>query len=261
MDVKQAVKGAPTWLKIAVVAVGAIVAAPLAVMAVKGLIGIAIAIVVAGIIIFGAPPLLDFLATMSLKAFKANAWGNPIEKLERIYKERVEALAVFKKKLEEFSGAIETFRSQVRTFSVKYPQRAPEFKKRLEQMETLKQVRLQKYQQARKNIEQFSNVIDEARAVYEMALAAQTVTKAAGFEEDPMNEIMQKTALGSVESAMNTAIGELEMAMADEAEGHVIDIEGEVVPQKAAPQLTQQRPVVLPAPSVSSISVKERIKR
>jgi hypothetical protein len=254
--IKDAVKGAPTWLKLTVVAIGAIIAAPLAMLAIKGLIGVIFAIVLAGIVIFGAPPLLDWFATLSLKASKAVAWANPIEKLERIYKERVDALAMFRKKIEEFAGAVDTFRGQVRVFSQKYPKRAAEFEKRLHQMEQLKDVRMEKYRQAKTNIQQFSAVIDEARAVYEMALAAQAVTKAAGFEDDPMNEIMQKTALGSVESAMNTAIGELEMALADEV-STTIDIEGEEV-QRATPlQLVHEEPARLPA----HVTSKEHINR
>src|SRR5258708_7671784 len=85
------------------------IATPIIYLAVKGLIGIAIAGILALIIVNGAPVLGNKFANWKIKAIKAEAAANPIETLQNIRIEKQESLNKGYDALKQLSTAVRNF--------------------------------------------------------------------------------------------------------------------------------------------------------
>jgi len=206
-----------TKFKVGLAILAAAIVAPVVWLAVGGLIGLAVAGVLALTIVNAAPVLSMKLANWRLKAIKAEAYKNPVETLQMALKEKLEKLEQFRLKIVEFSTSVKSYRSKVQAFSEKWPDKASVFQEQLRNMEALLEKRKNAYQVAVKESQSFELKIQEADAMWQMAMAAQDMNEAANLTgDDLMEKIKVDTSLNSVQDAMNRAFTDLEMMILDE---------------------------------------------
>jgi hypothetical protein len=206
-----------TGLKWAIGIVGAAIAAPVILLAVKGIIGLAIAGVVGLVAINLGPWLANELANWKLKGLKWSSKKNPVETLQRVHLERTEAANEFRMKIGEFSGKVEQFRGKTEQFKTQYPAEAPKFEAQLRSMQQLLVVRENRYRDVVAQLGLFQAEIQKASAIWEMAQASAALTKAAGMTpDDPYEKIKAETAVDSIQESLARSMSDLRLALLDE---------------------------------------------
>jgi len=205
------------YAKYGLVAVVGLIVAPVIYLAIKGLVGLAIAAIIAVTVINAAPVIAMKFANWKLKGIKAEATANPIETLENVYTEKCAALDRFGNQISDFSAHVKQFQTQVETFEKQYPQDASNFREKLANMEALLAVRRDRFRQAKATLQRFEGEIARADAVWQMSQSAQALSKAAGMgTDDPYEKIKANTAIEAVERSMNVAMAELETTLLEE---------------------------------------------
>lgn len=225
----------------------AVVISPVIFMAVSGIVGLSLAVVVGLALVNGAPVVAMKLANWKLKGIKHEASVNPVETLQNGYREQDAALVRFARSITEFRMEVANFAGQIEVFASQFPQDAEKFRNQLATMNRLLKVREARYQAARDELIKFAGEIKRAEAIWKMGQAAQRLNKAAGFSDDDfLARIKTETALDSVQSSMNKAFAELETSLLDEAPLQV-----------ALPELGVSRPDVL---DLTRVQVAERVR-
>jgi phage shock protein A len=191
--------------------------APFIFIAIKGLIGLAIAAAVSFILIQFTPYFAAVIANWRLKAIKYEASKNPIETLQNNYNDRIRALGQFRQCILDFAAEIQTFADKLSGFKKTYPDEAPKFDEQYSQMKQLLEIRKQKYIEARASLALYDKEIQKAKAIWDMAQAAAKMNKASGVDTDGfLAKIQVETALDSVQKSLNTAFADLEVSLMDE---------------------------------------------
>jgi hypothetical protein len=197
--------------------VAGFVVAPFVFIAIKGLIGLALAAVVGWGIVFFTPVVAAMMANWRLKALKAEAARNPVETLQNDYAKRQTALAEFRQAIVTFSGEVKNFADKLVDFVKQYPAEAAKFKEQLSKMKQLLALRQKKYTQAQESLVAYELEIQKAGAIWEMGCAAAKMNEAAGMTEDDfLAKIQTETALNSIQTNLNEAFADLEISLLDE---------------------------------------------
>lgn len=195
--------------------VGAVVISPFVFLAVKGLIGLGLAIGVGLAIINFAPVVSMKFANWKVKAIVGEAMINPIETLTNLLIEKRRAFETFKENVTQAGTAAKNFATKVDGFKKKFPSRAPEFEAQLAAMNELVKRKLQALRDAEHSLNEGDTKLDEMKAYWEMSQAAQAANKAAGMDTGDLYEKLKAdTAVDAVYSSMNRAFAELETAAA-----------------------------------------------
>jgi hypothetical protein len=205
-----------TVVKIGAMGVIGFLVAPFVFIAIKGLIGALIAIVISLIAINLAPWAGTKLANWRLKALKYEASQNPIETLENQYKDRENALVQIRENIKEFHAVVQALFDVIQEHNQNYPDRPSPFQEKYEKLRALLELRKQKYKQAQQNLKSFAGLIDEKRSDWKVAQAAAKASKLANVGEDFQSKLMADTALGSIQDSLNIAFSELEVSLLDE---------------------------------------------
>lgn len=188
--------------------------APFIFIAIKGLIGLTIAAVVGLLLVnVGVPWFAVKIANWRLKALKYEASLNPIETLENQYDARANALNAILQNLKEFYAVVEELAQQIKEHNERYPDRPSQFQDKYLKMKALYVLRSQKYKQAKKNLSQFWDMIDEKRSDWKVAQSAAKAMKIANIGEDFQSKLMQDAALSSIQDGLNMAFSELEVSL------------------------------------------------
>jgi hypothetical protein len=209
------------WVKVGLGLVGAVVISPFVFLAVKGLIGLGLALLVGAAIINLAPVVGMKFANWKLQGIKDEAAANPIETLQHVFLEKQSALGKFEDAITEFSTKVKNLADKVETLRKQYPTEAAKFEGHLQKMSDVLEARKRKYKAVKKAMLDFAEEIKKAQVVWEVSQAAQEVTNAAGMStDDPYELIKAQTAVESVQNSLNQAISELETdLMNEDAEG------------------------------------------
>ncbi len=191
--------------------------APFIFIAIKGIIGLAVAAAIAlfGVNVF-APWFGSKIANWRLKAIKHEASLNPIETLENKYAEKQNALLEMRENLKEFMSAVQTLYSEIQEHNRNFPNRPSSFQDKYLKMKDLLDLRGKKYKDAQRNLERFADVIEEKRSDWKVAQAAAKANKLANVGEDFMSKLQTDTALTAVQDSLNIAFSELEVSLLDE---------------------------------------------
>ncbi len=206
-----------TLVKIGAALLVGFLVAPFIFVAIKGLIGLAVAALIGTACIFFTPWVAAMFANWRLKAIKHEASKNPIETLQNDYQSRVEALQAFRESIRSFAGEVTSFKGKAEEFKEKYPKEAARFDEQLQKMVSLLNLRKNKYEEAKSNIALYAGEIDKAKAIWEMSQAAAAMNKAAGMNADEFfAKIQVETALDSVQKSLSTAFSDLEISLLDE---------------------------------------------
>lgn len=231
MNFLQRLNKAPAWAKVVGVVVFGFILAPMAIVALKGMLALAVAIAIAVVGIFGFPVLVEAGKITKTKTMKGLWASNPIETLQIQYTEKVEKLSESQEALKVFIGKVNSFHSRLTAYKQQFPKNTEKHKLYQEQYTKffdLQQLKESKYKNAMKAVENFGQTVQEAEAEWDMAKAAQDVNLASDFNNDPMELLKARTALTSVQDAMNTSFAELDIALLEEPkfeqESNVIDI-------------------------------------
>lgn len=191
--------------------------APFIFIAIKGLVGLAIAGTMGIGMYYLSFPISAALANWRLKLIKAEAARNPVETLQNDYQKRQSALNSFKESIRNFTAEVQTFADKLSMFTKQYPAEAPKYRDQLSKMNQLLQLREAKFKQAQKNLADYEMEIQKAGAIWEMGCAAAKMNKAAGMTEDDFfAKIQVETALDSVQKNLNMAFADLEVSLLDE---------------------------------------------
>lgn len=203
------------YAKWGIALLGAVIISPIIFMAIKGLVGLAIAFVVGTVIVNAAPVIAMKLANLKIKGIVHEAEVNPIETLTNLLIEKRRAYATFKENVIQASTAAKDFGVKVQQFSQRWPNRADEFKQQLQNMNELVHRKQLALNDAKNSLEEADAKLDEMKAYWEMSQSAQAANKAAGMDTGDIYEAMKaKVSMDAVTSSMNKAFAELEVAAA-----------------------------------------------
>lgn len=225
MNIEEKQKRIEKLVKLAVLAVTGFFVAPFIFIAIKGLIGLFLAGVVAVAAVNLAPWVGFKFANWRLRAIKAEAAARPIETLQNIQAEKEAAIKAYAASILKFKAEVIGFAGKLVEFKKRFPDEAKKFDDQYSAMQSLLELRQKKYGEARDALDRFGLEIEKARAVWEMTQAATVMTEAGGESGEVfMRKIKEQTAIDSVQNSLNSAIAGLDMAMIEEG-GRVKQIE------------------------------------
>lgn len=233
-----------TGVKWALGLLAAAVISPVIFLAVKGLVGLGLALL-AGLAIVNLAPVLSMkFANWKLKALKHEAGRNPIETLQNQQAEKERDLKAEAEKISQFDAAVETFRAQLMAEAQAQPEAAATGVPTLRQMERLLAFRRLKYKRAAEDIRARRKKVELAQSRYRVALLAQEVTKAAGETEGTvLDKILEDIAFNAVDETVNLSMASLRTAiMVEEIPMDDIDLK----------QIDLKTPLMLEAPTVTT---------
>lgn len=252
-EVEQKKQKFSGWIKIAALAVAGFVVAPFIMLAIGGLLGLAVAAAVGFTMVQLAPwfalkvanwkyRLIDAEKVAHVKAVVGAATENPIETLTNL-------LIAKKKAFKEFEAAVTTavtarsnFKTKVEKFKQRYPARAPEFEAQLARMTDLVERKKKALAEAQQSLSDGDMKLEEMKAYYEMSKDAIEANRAAGMDTgDAFEKLKADTACDAVFESMNMAFAQLEVAAA-------LDVDEDDKPAQAMAQLGHSEPVVLEVP-------------
>ena len=198
---------------------GAVLVAPVAYLAIKGMVGIAIAGVLGLACVHFAPWAGMKLANLGLSARKHEARANPIETMQMQAIAARKRLAQARTELTAFATEVRNFADEVRTLERSgHPEDAEQFQQQLAGMNRLLEQKTASLAKADKEADAFEIGIKRAQSKWKVAQSAIRINKLAGAkQDDAINEILQAESLGAVQSAMNQALAEMDMAIAQQA--------------------------------------------
>lgn len=208
----------------------AAVIAPIALLALKGILGLAAAATIGIVGINLAPVIATKLSNWKYRALAAEeiehieklsnaAAANPIETLMQQSLEKREASDQFKTAITMFRTEVTNFADQIKVFAKDYPEDVGRFNSQLDAMNKLLKFREDRYSTLQKELKNFDDAIKKAQAMWNMSLAAHKMNELAGMEiGDPFEKIKADSAINSVMTSMNKAFAEMETALLDNKE-------------------------------------------
>ena len=239
-------------IKWGITIVAVAVAAPIAWLAVSGMVGLALAGAIGIIGINAAPVLALKAANMKNRAIDAERVGNiekvstaaavnPIETLIQQSMEKRQASDLFRNAITMFRTEVKNFTDQMTQFAKEYPDDVDRFRVQLDAMNKLLSFREGRYKQLQVELDNFDSAIKRAQAMWKMSQAAQKMNKMAGMEmADPFEKIKADSAINSVMTSMNKAFAEMETALMDNKEVQ----QAQRLENSPSPALTVDRTVI-----------------
>ena len=222
---------------------GAALIAPIAFLAIKGVVGLAVAAVLGLAIVHGAPVLSMKFANWKLKGLKQEARQNPIETRQNIAIGARQRIRSGEQELTNFATEVRNFADEVKTLRLSQPEDAADFDDQLAGLQRLLELKRQSLAEAKRNADEFEAATRRAANKWKVAQAAIRMQKLSGaMADDEMNKLLAAESLDSVQSAMNRALAELDTAIAMKAP-----------PALAAPQV--------PPIDVTAIEIRERVHK
>lgn len=192
-----------------------VVLVPYIVMAIGGLLGLGVAVLLGLVLIYGTPYAAMKAANLSLKARKKEASENPIETLQNQTLKAKERLDKAYAELETFATERRNFEQEVSALSRDHPEDAREFAQQVRDLQALHDAKKQACAQAAAEIKNMEAATKRASAKWKVAQSAIRMHRLTGQTAgSAIDEIMKAEALGAVQSAMNRAMAQLDTAMA-----------------------------------------------
>jgi len=238
------------WIKGIALGVVGLLVAPFILLAIGGLLGLAVAAATAFILVQLAPwfalkvanwkyRLIEAEKVEHIKKVTEAAAENPIETLTNLLQQKRVAFKAFEQSVVQAATARDNFKGKVDKFTQRYPHRAAEFQKQLERMVDLVDRKKDALAEAKKSLEDGDMKLEEMKAYWEMSKDAIEANRAAGMDTgDAFEKLKADTACDAVFESMNRAFAELEVAAA-------LDVDSDDKPAQPVAQLGHSEPVVL----------------
>lgn len=186
---------------------------------IEATIALVATLIVGGALVYFAPVFAMKAANLRMKAIVGEAEKNPIETLRNDYIFRTQQLQQADDSIAEFITEIRNYDDQCRDFKQQYPEEAESFEEISTAMHAgLKEMK-EEQAQARVAVQDLSQKIKKAEAIYKMSLAAQRVTSFShDSEQKVFADIKQQVAFDAVRSQLNRSFAALDRAMAKRTE-------------------------------------------
>ena len=204
------------WAKIAIAVLAIFLVAPIIFELVKGILGVAAAVLIAGILIAVAPAVSLAIANLGVFLLKFEATRNPVETLQNEYKEKAKLLESRKDAIELGMAKLKTFEGKVLTLKTKYPEEAPQFEAQLKLMRELLEIRKDRYKTAARGLKDFQDVVEKADAIWQVTQALKDISVGHDQTDEFYSELRTKTALESVQESLAHSFSELDSSMMEE---------------------------------------------
>lgn len=243
------------YTKLGLMAVTAILVAPIVFLLIKGIVGLAVAVVLVAILNALAPAFSSWLTHIKFQSLKFVIDRAPVDELIQRAKERWDTLGEQRDLLQAQAATLATYKKKVARVIQEYPEEADEQLANLSQYEQLFALRVEAFKTAKLETQKYMRTVDKAESIYDMAVAEAEMGKSFNRNKDFMAIFREKTAFDAVDRASANALAGLKMAIidndfADKATtappavtydrnnevqlGHVLDLEQKVV-SKARP--------------------------
>jgi hypothetical protein len=193
--------------------------APYIWIAIGGVIGLIVAIVVILAAWMLRPVVFSFAANMRLKLIKSEAAKNPIETLQNDLKDKAAALGKRKEAIETLNSQIRTFSDKVDEIKATYGSEDAGYQKLSRDLSDLRRVyahRCDKWREARDQLKLYEEEIKRANMIWEAAQAAAAARETSGLTEDEFfAKLRTETAFEAIKKSYNDALASLDTALLD----------------------------------------------
>lgn len=194
--------------------------APYIWVAIGGIIGLVVAVVVILTAWMLRPVAFSFAANMRLKLIKSEAAKNPVETLQNDLKDKAQALGKRKEAIETLNSQIRTFSDKVDEIKASYGAEDAGYQKLSRDLADLRRVyahRCEKWKEAREQLKLYEEEIKRANMIWEAAQAAAAARETSGLTEDEFfAKLRTETAFEAIKKSYNDALASLDTAMLDE---------------------------------------------
>jgi hypothetical protein len=215
------------WLKWGLGMVGAVIVSPFVFLAVKGIVGLAIAAAVGFVVVQLAPVFATMIANWRIKLLVAEVEANPIETMHNLYIEKTKELERADVNIVEFETEIGNFEGQLGAFKEQYPAEAASYQALDDKMRSALADMKTQQSEARRALVDFNLKIRKAEAIYKMAAAAQRVTQLSrSAEAQVFAQIKEQVAFDSVRSQLNRSFASLNLALERRLDAQAIMAQG-----------------------------------
>lgn len=200
------------YFKWAVGLLGCALIAPIAFLAVKGLIGLIVALIIGLSAMKFAPVFALKLSNQVLRSLKSEAEKNPIETMQGIYLKGIQAIGEGDKKIVNFEARLEDFKSKMVLFKKKYPEEADRYQEVADKMTLVLEGKKRGQRAAKLEAQNYKHNIEKANAIWQMSLDANGLTELSGdLKDKATQEILKAVAFDSVTHSFNAAVAQLSM--------------------------------------------------
>jgi hypothetical protein len=203
------------------------------------------------------PAFARLVGNWRLKALKAVAAANPIENLEMIYRDKMNALAASRENINATYAILQDLYNQIKEHDANYPGKPSQWLDKYNKLKALVELRGEKYKASKVKLQEFSDIIDEKRSDWKIAQTMAQANKLANVGEDFESKLMQDTALTTVQDGLNLAFAELDTALLDEAPTSATVVAAPAAPKAIAqtssacsvsmPKLDLEEPITIDA--------------
>lgn len=197
----------------------AVAIAPVIFLAVKGIVGLALAVAVGLLVIHGAPLASRYLATVALEGFKGLARKNPVETRQLIAMKRREELTSIALAIRDFGAEVLNVEGHVvhlrKSGDEEGAHEMEVTASKLQQILAVRKAAYAKAAEAQKTYEATTLKVDRRWKAAQAAMKAQKLAGPSASKE--LDRIMSEEALESVETAMNKVFADLDHAMLTES--------------------------------------------
>lgn len=186
--------------------------APIIAWAVKGIVGLIVALLVGFTALKAAPWVSMTITNFFLKAIRWEARRNPIETKMAIYAQRTKEADAIEAELKVFNGDVQLYHGQVQKLKADYPEDAPRFEAHYQAMADQLAEMYAALNEARAELVKYKKGIDRASAIWDMANSSNKLTAAANrlSKRDAIQQIQADEALNAVEAAMAQSFSNLD---------------------------------------------------
>jgi hypothetical protein len=202
--------------KIGIALVAIFLVAPFIFVLVKGLIGLAAAVTIAGVFIALAPAASLVIANLGVSMLKFEAARNPVETLQNEYREKAQQLEEKKEAIETGTAKFKTFESKVASLKKRFPDEAQQFESQLNGMRDLIEIRKEKYKAAAQELAGFQEIVGKADAIWQVSQALNDMTTGQDATDEFYSELRTKTALDSVQESLGRSFAALDTSLLEE---------------------------------------------
>jgi len=203
------------------------------------------------------PAVARLVGNWRLKALKAVAAANPIENLEMIYRDKMNALAASRENINATYAILQDLYNQIKEHDATYPGKPSQWLDKYNKLKALVELRGEKYKASKVKLQDFSAIIDETRSDWKIAQTMAQANTLANVGEAFESQLMQDTALTTVQDGLNLAFAELDTALLDEAPTSATVVAAPAAPKAIAqtssacsvsmPQLDLEEPITIDA--------------
>ena len=221
--------------------IGCVLIAPLAFMALEGVVALVAFVAIAFASIQFAPVFALKIANARVKALVNEVEKNPIETMQNLYIDRNKELVQADEHIRDFETEIRNFDDQLGGFKQQYPDEADTYQDLSGKMHEALANMKQEQTQARRDLKELDTRIIKAKAIYKMALAAQKVTQLSqSAEAQVFAQIREQVAFDSVRTQLNKSFSSLNLALERRNDAKALNpastgnvIEGQIVRPRA----------------------------